>query len=716
MSTLAACPGPVAVPGEAGHEEPVNNQRGLTLSVPGLRCAGCMSTVERTLGALPGVIGARVNLSRKQVRIDGAIDPASAVSALEAAGYAARELDPDMIGATDADRYGRDLLLCTAVAGFAMMNVMLLSVAVWSGAADATRTLFHWISASIALPAVAFAARPFFVSAWAAVSTWRLNMDVPIAVAIAIACAMSVYETAYGGHHAWFDAALALTFFLLVGRYLDHMTRKAARSAAAELTALESTRVTRLSENGRAAVRPADLQVGDRIQLVTGERLAVDAWLRDGQALVDRSMITGESDPVAVGPGDPLTAGEAILNGRLIAEVSAVREDTTLRRFAALVELAESAKNRYTALADKAARIYAPAVHLLAIIAFVGWIVATGDVRLSVNVAVAVLIITCPCALGLAVPAVSTTAAGKLFGDGFLVRHSTALERLGEIDTVVFDKTGTLTTSAEISGLDVLDAEQKGVLAALARASAHPVSQTIAAALKGEPERAIENVRENVGQGVAGDWNGQRAMLGSPDWVGGNATGTAFRIGDGKVFSIERQENLRAGAGSAVDELRKLGFAIHMISGDREPAVRKVAAGLGIERFAAGLLPEEKIDYLEGLGSEGACVLMVGDGLNDTGALAAAHASIAPASALNASRTASDIVLLHESLERLPDAVRVARSARRRVRENFAIAATYNLIAVPLALAGFATPLIAALAMSTSSITVVLNSLRVRLT
>jgi len=715
MTALVA-PSSFAAPGETGREAPAESRPGLTLSVPDLRCAGCISTVERALAALPGVTGARVNLSRRQVRVDGAVDPAHAMSALEAVGYAARELDPDLIGASDADRYGRDLLVCVAVAGFAMMNVMLLSVAVWSGAADATRTLFHWISALIALPAVAFAARPFFVSAWPALSAWRLNMDVPIAVAIAISCAMSVYETAYGGHHAWFDAALALTFFLLVGRYLDHMTRKAARSAAAELTALENTRVTRLSKNGRAAVRPAELQVGDRIQLVTGEQLAVDAWLREGQALVDRSLITGESDPVAVGPGDPLTAGEIILNGRLIAEVSAVREDTTLRRFAALVELAESAKNRYTALADKAARIYAPAVHLLAIAAFIGWIVATGDARLSLNIAVAVLIITCPCALGLAVPAVSTTAAGKLFRDGFLVRHSTALERLGEIDTVVFDKTGTLTTSTEISGLESLNREERGVLAALARASAHPVAQAIAVALNGEPEQTIENVREFVGQGVAGEIEGETVMLGSPEWAGDDATGTAFRTGEGKVFSIVRKEQLRLGARLAIDGLRELGFDVHMISGDREPAVKSVAANLGISRFAAGLRPEEKIDYLEELEREGARVLMIGDGLNDTGALAAAHASVAPASALNASRAASDIVLLHESLERLPDAIRVARSARRRVRENFAIAAAYNLIAVPLALAGFATPLIAALAMSTSSITVVLNSLRVRLT
>ncbi|MGI9391561.1 MAG: heavy metal translocating P-type ATPase [Boseongicola sp.] len=711
MNTLVACPGCVGTPSDA---ITASSHRGLMLSVPDLRCAGCISTVERTLSALPGVTGARVNLTRKQVQINGVIDPDDAVFALKSAGYAARELDPELIGASDADPIGRDLLMCLAVAGFAMMNVMLLSVAVWSGAADATRTLFHWVSASIAIPAVAFSARPFFVSAWSALSARRLNMDVPIAVAIAIACAMSVYETAYGGHHAWFDAALALTFFLLIGRYLDHLTRKAARSAAAELTALENTRVTRVSEHGRDLVRPAELRVGDCIQLVAGDQMSVDAWLREGRALVDRSLITGESDPVSVSPGDPLTAGETILDGQLIAEVSTVGEDTTLRQFAALVELAESAKNRYTALADRAARIYAPAVHLLALFAFVGWIVATGDARLSLNIAVAVLIITCPCALGLAVPAVSTTAAGRLFRDGFLVRHSTALERLGEIDTVVFDKTGTLTTSAEISGLDDLDAMERGVLSGLARASAHPVSQAIAVALKGEPNLKIDNVREYAGKGISGEINGQKVLLGSPDWVGGGVTGTAFRIGDGKTHSIERQELLRTGAISAVDEFRDLGFAVHMISGDHEAAVNKVATDIRIKEVAANLRPEEKISYLQRLEREGGCVLMVGDGLNDTGALATAHASIAPASALNASRAASDIVLLHESLERLPAAVRVARSARRRVRENFAIAATYNLIAVPLALAGFATPLIAALAMSTSSITVVLNSLRVR--
>ncbi|MEK6216643.1 MAG: HAD-IC family P-type ATPase, partial [Boseongicola sp.] len=340
-----------------------------------------------------------------------------------------------------------------------------------------------------------------------------------------------------------------------------------------------------------------------------------------------------------------------------------------------LVELAEGAKNRYTALADKAARIYAPAVHLLAIAAFVGWMVATGDVRLSLNIAVAVLIITCPCALGLAVPAVSTTAAGRLFRDGFLVRHSTALERLGEVDVVVFDKTGTLTTSSEISGLEQLGDSERGVLAALARSSAHPVSQGIAATLKSEPELDVRDVREYAGKGVAGDWHGQTVMLGSPNWVGGKASGTAFRIGDRPIHAIQRKEHLRAGAFSAIEDLRNMGLPIHMISGDRASAVTAVATDLGIDTYSPELSPSEKIDYLQRLERAGSRVLMVGDGLNDTGALAAAHASVAPASALNASRAASDIVLLHESLKRLPEAIRVARAARRRARENFAIAA-----------------------------------------
>jgi Cu2+-exporting ATPase len=709
MSAVAACPGCLAAPAEAAVV--AAGAADLVLSIPEMQCGACIAGVERCLTALPGVQTARVHLGRKQVRIAGTIDGAAAIAALAAAGYTARELDADLLEV--ADPQGRRLLVRLAVSGFAMMNVMLLSVAIWSGATDATRAMFHWVSAAIALPAVVFAAQPFFSSAVSALAARRLNMDVPITLAIALASAMSLYETAAGGQHAWFDAALSLTFFLLAGRYLDHLTRRAARSAAAELTALESRRVTRLEAGLPVRVRPEALARGDVVEALAGDRLAVDGRVLEGRARLDRSLLTGESAPVPVAPGGLVQAGEVVLDGRLTVEVAAAGEDSSLRRLAALVGRAESVRNRYTALADRAAAVYAPVVHLLALAALLGWWLGTGDARLALNVAVAVLIITCPCALGLAVPAVSTAAAGRLFRAGFLLRHDTALERLGEVDTVVFDKTGTLTLGGHVGGLDALGAEERAALAALARASAHPAARAVAAALPPLDEGVTE-VRETAGQGVRGLWRGQRALMGRAEWLGGAGNGLTFRLGEGSLNGLQLEETLRPGARAAVEGFRRMGLEVHLLSGDREAAVASVASRLGIDRAAAAVGPEEKIAYLEALRAKGARVLMVGDGLNDTAALAAAHASLAPASALDASRAAADVVLLREDLSLLPEAVATSRRAGRRMRENFGIAAGYNMVAIPLALAGFATPLMAALAMSTSSITVVLNAMRVR--
>ena len=418
----------------------------LQFSIPDVHCAACIGKIERGLASVRGVQDVRVNLSLKRLSVTGAAAAPRILDALADLGYDAFPLDPEALGRSQ-DLVGRRLLTRMAVAGFAMMNVMLLSVAVWSGASDATRDLFHLISAAIALPVVAYSAQPFFQNAWSALRVRRLNMDVPISLAIILAAGMSLYETLNSGPHAYFDAALSLTFFLLIGRYMDHQTRSAARSAAKELTALETHSATRVDGNTFETVPVAQVAVGDILQVASGARVPVDGILLSDDALMDRAFLTGESAAVNAQKDDLLQAGEINLAAPLRLRATAVGEDTTLRRMAALVETAENGRNAYTALADRAAQVYAPAVHLLALVAFLGWLVATGDVRHSLNIAIAVLIITCPCALGLAVPAVSTAAISRLFSAGFLVKHATALERLAEVDHVVFDKTGTLTLS-----------------------------------------------------------------------------------------------------------------------------------------------------------------------------------------------------------------------------------------------------------------------------
>nr|WP_321251214.1 heavy metal translocating P-type ATPase [uncultured Ruegeria sp.] len=715
-----ACPGCVAAPAEPARPVPEDIQ--IALSLPGIHCSACISTVERELNAHPGVEDARVNLTLKRAMIKAAPDirAADLIPVLEQAGFEAHELDTGALSATQTDKAGRDLLMRLAVAGFASMNVMLLSVSVWSGATDATRDMFHWISAAIALPAIAFSAQPFFANAWSALRVRRLNMDVPIVLAILLALITSLWETALSGKHAYFDAALTLTFFLLAGRYLDYRTRAAARSAAEELTALEVPRAIRLVDGTEEEVAVATLTVGDLILVRPGGRMPVDGEIISGRSELDRSLLTGETLPVFAEAGLTVSAGEVNLTGPLTIRATAVGEDTSLHRMADLVAIAESGRSRYTSLADKAAKLYAPGVHILSALSFLGWYIYSGDIRTALNIAAAVLIITCPCALGLAVPAVTTAASGRLFRKGMLIKHATALERLAEVDTVVFDKTGTLTSGApELTNLADHTRSDLEVALALAEASAHPLSVALAKAARDAGIRPayLDAVVEVPGFGTEGEHKGQRVRLGRANWVGaepGTQTSAWLAVGSEQPVAFLFADALRPGAASAVEAFRKAGKDVILISGDTRAAVETLAGNLGIENWVAEALPQDKAQQIQKLRDNGKKVLMVGDGLNDTAALAAAHVSISPASALDAARVASDIVLLGNDLSPIADSCDTATKATRRIRENFQIATVYNVIAVPLAVAGLATPLIAALAMSTSSITVSLNALRLR--
>src|SRR6056297_2568281 len=536
----SACPACSAAPAaEALADAAQPSDVNIVLSLPSIHCAACISGVEGLLGATDGVRGARVNLTLKRAQIDAAPGTTAQdlIKVLENAGFEAHELDSTALRATETDKAGRDLLMRLAVAGFAAMNVMLLSVAVWSGAEGVTRDMMHWISAAIAIPAVVFSGRPFYVSAWGALRGGRLNMDVPITLAIVLAVGTSLYETMMSGHHAYFDAAIMLCFFLLGGRYLDHRTRASARSAAQELAALEVPRALRMTTVGEETVPAAELAMGDIVRVKPGGRIPVDGIVTEGQSELDRSLMTGESLPVYAGPGTEVSAGEVNLTGPLMVEVRAAGRDTSLHRIADLVAVAESGRANYNSLADQAAKLYAPGVHILAVVAAVGWWLYTQDLRISLNIAAAVLIITCPCALGLAVPAVTTAASGRLFRKGLLIKDGTALERMSEGDTVVFDKTGTLTTGApEPVGLDSHPDEAMGVALALAEASAHPLSVALAEAIAARGLRAarIEGATEVPGYGVEGIWRGKPVRLGRAAWVGAEApdvTATFLSLG-----------------------------------------------------------------------------------------------------------------------------------------------------------------------------------------
>jgi len=709
--------------------------RSLHLMVENLHCAACIRKIETGLMALEDITAARVNMSTRRLRVSWRgeqMDGLQIMRCVAALGYPVAPFDPETLKHLD-DVENRRLLAALAVAGFAAANVMLLSVAVWAGAfshmGEATRGLFHWVSALIALPAVAYAGQPFFRSAIRALGVRQLNMDVPISLAVVLAACMSLYQTVQGGEHAYFDASVTLLFFLLVGRYLDNRARARARSTAEHLLALNSQAATVLDKDGSERALPINqLRPGMTVLVAVGERISADGLVSRGRSLIDSSLVTGESMPASISEGARVYAGTINIDAPLQIMVEAAAEDTLLAEIVRLVEAAEQGRAKYVRLAEKAARIYAPVVHILAALTFVGWLIVAGTGwEPAAMAAIAVLIITCPCALGLAVPAVQVVASGMLLQKGVLVKSPDGLERIAQCDYVVFDKTGTLTRGQpQLLNPEMLDQRQKAVAVALARNSRHPLSRALVADAGEVDVIDVQSVSEQAGRGLSALVAGRRVMLGSRALCGVAQAVSPAEIDDATLelwLSEEGAEPaclrfsdvVRPDGELVLSSLRNLGMKFELLSGDRERAVGATAKALGIDVWRSGCLPDEKVCRLHELEEAGHRVLMVGDGLNDAPALASGFASISPVSAPDISQTAADLVFQGDSLKPVLSAIRIARGANRLVKQNFAMAVTYNLIAVPLAIIGLATPLVAAVAMSSSSVLVTLNALRLRL-
>ena len=687
-------------------------------SVPGMRCAGCISKLENGLAHVPGIAAARVNFTAKRVTISHLPETTlpELVAAIGGLGFDAQPLLDPLT--SDGDQESRALLKAMAVAGFAAMNIMLLSVSVWSGAEGGTRDLFHWVSAAVAIPTVFYSGRPFFKSAWSALKNGHTNMDVPISIGVILATALSLIETIMHGAHAYFDGAVMLLFFLLCGRWLDSVMRDRARDGVAALLKNTAPGALVLESGGESRwVQFSELRQGMTMLVAAGERLAADGLVTKGASRLDAALLTGESAPVSIGLGDKVHAGTLNLDAPVEVEITAAGAETAVADIARLMEEAAQSKSRYVRIADRAARWYAPAVHTLALTSFIGWMIAGAGWHHSLLIAVAVLIITCPCALGLAVPAAQIVAAGALMKRGILVKDGSALERLADVDRALFDKTGTLTLGRpDPVNPDALDADQKALALALARVSRHPLSQSLRRVLEAEgcAAAAIEGASETPGAGVEALFKGDHVRLGRPETSGEDGRlACALTVGEQPAVTIFFEDALRPDARAALIRLDGMGIESAIVSGDRAAAVRPVADELGLSA-QTDMLPQDKLDAISALDAAGHKVLMVGDGLNDGPALAAGYASLAPASASDAGQNAADAVFLGDSLDPVPTAVRVARATQRIVRQNFILAIGYNVIAVPLAIMGLVTPLIAALAMSGSSLIVVANALRLK--
>ncbi len=682
-------------------------------SVPSIHCGACIQTIEKALAALPGVASSRVNLSSKRVSVRwreaDAMPPM--VRRLVELGY-----EPHLFSLESAsmDSGLAALIRALAVAAFCSMNIMMFSGSVWAGADGPTRALLHWICAGLTLPALLYSGRVFYLSAWAALRTGRTNMDVPISIGIALAFGLSLYDTIFSGDRVYYDAVASLIFFLLIGRTLDHAMRERARTAVKGLARLAPAGALVMDgADGPAYLPLGEVPPGSIISVARGERIPLDGDIVSGQSSLDRSLLTGESLPEPVGPGQAVPAGALNLGAALTLRTTADEKGSTLHRLVQLLDDAESGRNRYRRIADRAAAWYSPVVHLAAALAFIGWVLANGDLHNATTIAIAVLIITCPCALGLAVPMVQVVAARRLFEAGIMVKDGSALERLAEVDHVIFDKTGTLTTGMATPIAIAGDADALAIAASLAARSRHPYATAIARAYR--PAEAIDwtEIAEHAGLGIAARLDGHLYRLGRAGWSGAEteAGGTVLSRDGQALASFTFADQLRPNTPASVQALCDRGLSVEVLSGDRPAIVSALAARLGIAG-RGGMLPDDKLAHVARLEQKGNRVLMVGDGLNDTPALARAHVSMAPGSAIDVGRNAADFVFLRNDMSAVPAALAVAREAQSLVRQNLILALAYNVIALPIALAGLVNPFLAAIAMSVSSIVVVLNALR----
>ena len=704
---------------------PVDGLLTLDLILAEVDCAACFHDIEEKTLALPGVEQARVNITYGRLMVvwrDGSLSASSLMDHLARCGYPTQPFQPQTAEAAETARH-KHLLKCLAVASFASMNIMLLSVSVWSGEVTdinaETRDFFHWLSALIALPAAAYAGQPFFTSAIRGLRARSMNMDVPISLGIMLALGMSVFETLAHREHAYFDSAMMLLVFLLFGRVLEQSVKQRTRVAAGNIAALKGSVAQRIDADGALVMAPVESLIpGDEVWLRAGERVPADAVIVSGSSSLDESVITGETRRREVGAGSAVYAGSLNFEGVLRLRVSKAGAASLIDDVASLVEKAGEARSHYRRLADVAARVYAPFVHTSAALTAIGWLFVGASAHDAIICAIAVLIITCPCALALAVPAVQVVAAGRLFRAGVFLNTPEALERLSEVDCIIFDKTGTLTQPRpQVVNRSDVPQPLMAAAACLSLSSHHPLAAAVAACTAGE---IIVDAQETSGAGVSAVVDGEEWRLGSADFceiplaAQPNLSGASvLYVRRGADFApLIIDQMLRPDAVATIARLRAEGFPVTILSGDHEAAVRSVAAQTGVADWRAGLKPADKIAIIEAMKATGARVLMVGDGLNDAPALAAAHGSMSPVSAVELAQAQADAIFLGERLWPVAEAVATAQHARRLMRQNLALAVVYNAIAAPLAVLGFVTPLIAAAAMSGSSILVTLNALR----
>ncbi|HJU84686.1 MAG TPA: cation-translocating P-type ATPase [Holophagaceae bacterium] len=689
-----------------------------TFPVEGMTCASCVRRVEKALAAVPGVAAVQVNLASEEATVDfEGVAPEALAQALEARGY-------HLVLQAQGDEKARELRAALLRLVLAWVFTLPLLIEMAFG------LHLDWrVQAVLSSVAVFGAGGGFFVRSAKQARHLEATMDTLVALGAGVAWLFGLAEGLRGEHHLTFETAAALVAFLLMGKYLETRAKGRAGDSLTALLKLAPATALRLGPDGAEETVPvALLQPGDRVRVRPGSAIPVDGVVVAGAAEVEEALLTGEPLPVPRGVGDAVIAGALVHGGSLDLEVRAAGRDTWLARLARQVGEARASKAPVQALADRVSAVFVPVVIVLALLTFAGWWFHTGALDLAWRPAVTVLVIACPCALGLATPVALTTALGTAARNGLLVRDAAAFERLGSITDLAFDKTGTLTAGRPMLQATRLLADGGADLlrlaAALERDSEHPLARGIREAAKGLDLPAVAGFRAHPGGGVSGVIGGRELRLGSAAFLGlafpelpEDATAVGLAEGPRLLGLLILADALRPETPSAVAALQAEGLTLHLFSGDREAPVQRLAASLGIGSALGACTPATKRERLRALQAEGRVVAFVGDGINDGPALAQADAGLS-LPGLEAAQEAAPLNLLREGLDPLLKARRLARRTRRIIRENLAWAFGYNLLLVPLAASGqlerFGGPMLAGAAMGLSSLTVVLNALRLR--
>lgn len=719
--------------------------RDIHLLVEGIHCAACVWLIERGLKRVPGVQLAEVNLAGKRLHLrwDNSKSKLSElIKALSRIGYSAVPYDPESAEGA-IKKTNRAMLFRLFFAGFAAMNMMWIAIALYSGAnQDEFRSFFHWVALVLATPTLFYSGYPFFRGAIGGLRAGHLTMDMPIAVGLSVTYAYSVYVTITNNQHGevYFDTVTNLTFIILIGRYLEGMFRHQAVSATKRLMELQP-RVALVMHEGMEQMTPIrGVKLGDQVLVKPGYTIPVDGVVLEGHSAVDESMLSGESLPVTKRVGSSVSAGTVNTSGALLVEVRTQLQDTTLSKIIKLVEEAQSSKAPIQRLADTIVPWFVLVTMVCATATFFIW--NSQDFEIALMAATSVLIITCPCALGMATPMSIAVASGLGAKYGILVKNGLVLETLSKVTHFVFDKTGTLTEGvmsvAQVKFADDVNTEEAiRNAAAVERYSEHSVAHAITR--HAEEQRyayrdiGVVDFHATAGLGVVATVAGQRILLGSANWLSQNGVALDPRLqtqahdleaeamscvymaqGDRHVAIIALADRLRGDAQQLVDELRASNIKMTLLSGDRRPVAEAIAKQLGGMEVIAEVLPQDKDRVIHQLQQAGAIVAMVGDGVNDAPALIRADVGIALGSGTDVSVESADIVLMHNELNKVLQATQLSRRTLRTIKQNIGLSFVYNIIMVPLAMMAKVTPLTAAITMPISSLIVIGNAARIR--